>query len=486
MSRSLEPEAPRLLGTRTFTDDDQRRFAAESRDVNPMHMDPVAARRLLSGRQVVHGVHTLIQALDLGLPPAPPQGWSVQCHFAHPVSLGDRVEFHAVPASQGRHRLTAKVDGVVATDIVLRAADGAAPPVPFGGPWRSVGALATPLDEPPESWVGQTLEIESWPDRLAELYPRAAQALGRGALGDLARLSFVVGMVCPGLHSVFASLQFRCGAGTRADAPPGTPLRVQVTRHDPRFRMLFIAFQGSVNGELRAFVRPPPQAQPGSAELLGRADAGAWAGRRALVVGGSRGLGELAAKLLGAAGGHVTISHARGRDDALAVARDIEAAGAGRCDVVPWDLAASFAPPPGLDAAALDAVFYFATPRIFAKRAAAFQRDAFDTFVRFYLERFHELCLWLEGTGRPVRVYLPSTVYIGERPPGMAEYAMAKAAAEVLAEELNRSLRHVRIVHTRLPRLPTDQTAAVMALDSGDAVEAITGVLRLVRAALPG
>ena len=38
------------------------------------------------------------------------------------------------------------------------------------------------------------------------------------------------------------------------------------------------------------------------AEVAGRVARGAWAGRRALVVGGSRGLGELMAKLLAAAG----------------------------------------------------------------------------------------------------------------------------------------------------------------------------------------
>lgn len=476
------PEAAGLLATRRFTDQDQQRFAAESRDFNPMHVDPVAARRLLSGRPVVHGVHTLIQALDLWQPPLPRARWSVQCSFAHPVSVGDRVEFHAGLPAQGRHRLTAKVDGIAATDIVLREAGDTGGATPFDGPFRRLGAMAAPLDEAPESWVGQALEIEPWPDTLAAWYPRAAALLGPAALGDLARLSFLVGMACPGQHSVFAALQF----AVARDGQAGAPLRVQVTRYDPRFRMFFIAFQGRVAGELRAFVRPPPQAQPASAQLRGRVEAGSWAGRQALVVGGSRGLGELTAKLLGAAGGRVTISHASGRDDALAVARDIESAGGGRCDVVALDLAASFAPPPALDPARFDAVFYFATPRIFAKRAAAFQREAFDTFARFYLERFHELCLWLEGAGRPVRVYLPSTVYIGERPPGLAEYAMAKAAAELLADELNRTLRHVRVLHSRLPRLPTDQTAAVVALDSGDAVETIAGVLRLVRAALPG
>ena len=43
----------------------------------------------------------------------------------------------------------------------------------------------------------------------------------------------------------------------------------------------------------------------------------------------------------------------------------------------------------------------------------------------------------------------------------MAEYSIAKAAAEVLVAELPRWLRHVRVINRRLPRLSTDQTATL-------------------------
>ncbi len=42
-----------------------------------------------------------------------------------------------------------------------------------------------------------------------------------------------------------------------------------------------------------------------------------FTGAAALVVGGSRGLGELTAKLLAAGGGRVTITYAYGEGDAL-------------------------------------------------------------------------------------------------------------------------------------------------------------------------
>jgi NAD(P)-dependent dehydrogenase (short-subunit alcohol dehydrogenase family) len=188
------------------------------------------------------------------------------------------------------------------------------------------------------------------------------------------------------------------------------------------------------------------------------------------------------AKMLAAAGCDVTITHARGRNDAAAVAEDIRNLGAGRCDTAALDLSRPFESPSTLRAQDVDAVFYFATPRIHAKRSRVFHREAFDEFTGFYLERFQEVCLWLEGGGRPARVYLPSTAFVTERPKGMTEYAMAKAAAELLADDLNRTLRHVRIVHTRLPRLATDQTASITPLTTADSVSVLLEVMQAMRA----
>ena len=49
---------------RIFTSDDQLAFAKLSGDYNPLHLDPVLARRLIFGHQVVHGVHALLWSLD--------------------------------------------------------------------------------------------------------------------------------------------------------------------------------------------------------------------------------------------------------------------------------------------------------------------------------------------------------------------------------------------------------------------------------------
>src|ERR1035438_4230922 len=52
------------LAERTFDFGDQKRFATLSGDWNPIHVDPVRARRTQAGGVVVHGIHVLLWALD--------------------------------------------------------------------------------------------------------------------------------------------------------------------------------------------------------------------------------------------------------------------------------------------------------------------------------------------------------------------------------------------------------------------------------------
>src|SRR6266513_4132072 len=52
------------IGSRRFTPQDQLEFAEISGDWNPMHVDPIAARRTIYGGVVVHGIHSLFCALE--------------------------------------------------------------------------------------------------------------------------------------------------------------------------------------------------------------------------------------------------------------------------------------------------------------------------------------------------------------------------------------------------------------------------------------
>ncbi len=47
-----------------FTADERLLFASLSGDVNPMHVDPIAARRTQAGAPAVHGMHMVLWTVD--------------------------------------------------------------------------------------------------------------------------------------------------------------------------------------------------------------------------------------------------------------------------------------------------------------------------------------------------------------------------------------------------------------------------------------
>jgi hypothetical protein len=64
----------------------------------------------------------------------------------------------------------------------------------------------------------------------------------------------------------------------------------------------------------------------------------------------------------------------------------------------------------------------------------------------------------------------------------MTEYAMAKAAGEVLCSDLNRFWPGIQIASQRLPRVLTDQTATMFPAESASTVELMLPIIRGVQA----
>ena len=100
---------------------------------------------------------------------------------------------------------------------------------------------------------------------------------------------------------------------------------------------------------------------------------------------------------------------------------------------------------------------------IFRRKSKTFNATIFQDFLRFYVERFYLLCEALESVAvRPVRIFYPSSIYVESRPKGMTEYAMAKAAGEVLISDLNAKSSKVHVISSRLPRMGSDQTNTIV------------------------
>lgn len=464
---------------RVFSDEDQEGFAALSGDRNPIHMDGLAARRTQAGAPVVHGVHLLLWCLDRAARELPnlSELASLRMRFEDFVYIGDSVEAVLIQQRTPGLRMDLRSRGLVV--VRLSGTFGPRRPAPEGEP------VATQILRPAAPAVIGFEELHdrsgraALPDleRAAAAFPDLARALGARRVAALIATTYLVGMICPGLHSVFGGMTVDLCDDAGADC-----LDFRVTKTDPRFRSGYMKIAGGgLAGTVESFVRLPPVAQAGTDEIAGRVSADEFAGQTALVIGGSRGLGELTAKLLAAGGATVTITYAAGEADARQVAAQIVAAG-GVCDVVRYDARRAAEAQLNPDAG-FDALYYFATPFIFKKTGGLFNRQVFDEFAAFYVDGFYDVvrCLAKRRTAG-ISVFYPSSVAVTEPVGGMAEYAMAKSAAETLCAYINTTERNVSIVTARLPRLPTDQTASLTEIETADPMTELLPILRAVHA----
>ncbi len=288
----------------------------------------------------------------------------------------------------------------------------------------------------------------------SRLFPQLSAALPPFQVAVLLATTRLVGMQCPGLHSLYAAMDL-----SFSGEAIGTPqLNFRVVRAD-RFGALRMAVDGpGFHGELLAFLRPAPCRQAAARELARLVAGDAFSDQRAVVIGGSRGLGEVTAKLLAMGGADVTITYHRGKADAEAVAAEIAAAG-GRCEVAQFD---SNHPAPIALRQPLTHLYYFATPHIASDKTVAFSAERFAEYCRYYATNFAHTLLEVAQSVPTIDVFYPSTVFLDDAPAHMAEYCAAKAAGEEVCKQLAKQFPGWRIYAPRLPRLHTDQNNGLL------------------------
>jgi NAD(P)-dependent dehydrogenase (short-subunit alcohol dehydrogenase family) len=467
-----------MLVSRTFGAEDQARFAAMSGDFNPIHLDPMAARRTYAGEVVVHGMHLLIWLVDSIKAQFPDifQLSALKVRFREPVYLGQRVDVTVLKQSSDSIR----IDVLAGSGKVLELTAN------LGPPRTSAAAASFTAKQVPRSAAPRDLRLEEAASESGQIpfaltcssfnaaFPHAASLIGAERVAALACSSFLVGMIVPGLHSIYGGFNLAL-----VDADGSAQLSFVVTSVDPRMRRVLLRIEGGgLSGTIEAFGRVPPVAQCSMDLASSFVDPGEFGGAVALIIGGSRGLGEVTANLIAAGGGRVIVTYATGANDARDVAARIRAWG-GQCAISAYSVWLSAEQQCRELTETPTHIYYFATPNITRRLAAICSRQRLEEFHKFYVHGFLELVDAAQALGwGGISVFYPSTTFVQRRPPGMIEYAMAKAAGELLCAEINRFRPGIRVITRRLPRILTDQTVSLIQRKSDDAVAVMLPIVR--------
>ena len=298
--------------------------------------------------------------------------------------------------------------------------------------------------------------------------------IGIGQLAEIVSFSRIVGLHAPGLNSIFSELQINSDVVEKKDN-----IFFKVQSIDERFNIVNIESNGpSFNASLKTFYRPVLVKQKTIKQMKDNLNKEEFIDFRALIIGGSRGLGEFTAKSLGYGGAKLMITYAKGKNDVTNVSKDIKKYNKSvslHClDVmnfqdVDYEILKKFDP---------THVFYFATPFIFIGVKNKFCRIKYDKFKRYYVDAFQVIVEILsKNNTQKKHFFYPSSVAIDEQPNDMLEYTLAKKNGELLCSELEKKYPQIKIYKPRLPRLETDQTVSLSSVKNEDPV----AILKIIR-----
>jgi hypothetical protein len=403
---------------------------------------------------------------------------SLKIAFPKALPVGAEAHVAVTPISDTQIRIEVMSEQSLVTSVDCQWAQAHAAPagiVETGFP-KKRDANVLSLDE--IATKSGELPLHFNPVAGAQMFPHLTRYVLPVTIAVLLASTRLVAVECPGLHSVFS--EFTLNAGQGHDNPA---LRYAVTKLEKRFGLVLMDVSApGWAGAIKAFVRPPPQQQPSFAQLKPLVKSDEFSDQRALVVGGSRGLGEVTAKLLAAGGAEVKITYHQGRAEAQQIAEEI-IAGGGRASALQVDvlnvpqtvLSKSFENwnPTHL--------YYFATPFIFSGSKGVFSTSLFQKFCSYYVSGFLNVLNPLRSLGLR-KVFHPSSVAVEELPADMGEYAAAKMAAEILCKTLEKNRKAgLTIYKPRLPRLGTDQTVTFLPVKNQDPVPVMLEHLRAFR-----
>ena len=460
-----------LLRTKKFIQDDQLAFARLSGDFNPIHIDNVFSRKTLFGQIIVHGIHGAMWAIDsliqnIGATPS-----SCKCLFKKPIFLQEDIASYW---DHNKNKLTIAVGEIELTSITVNLPQA---PHKFSdhffhdsSPINQLIPLLEPL-LPEDCTKFKTLHdfTNTGRSSLAKLlFPFLYERYGANLTLELAATSEIVGMQCPGLHSLFSSIDV---VFKEIDGKS----HFYLTNFDQRFNKVSIAVHGhSLLASIDAFFRPPPSDGESFTAISKMVDANEFKKVNALIIGGSRGIGAVTAKLICAGGGRVTVTYHSGINDAINLCSEIKSHG-GQCNYIHYSVLSTpstkdLMPP-------INQVYYFASPKIIGESFRRGNLDLDGVYKKYFIDGFVDTCEMLILHNPNCSVFYPSTSFIEEESKEFKSYIDAKIIGEKICTEFNLK-NSIRILSVRLPKLPSDQNQSIFPVNLPKISNTILPVIR--------
>ena len=441
--------------SKSFALYEQKKFAQISGDANPLHIDPAYARRTIQGKTVVHGIHLVFQALNYYLKRHHVAPAGLKISFIKPVLTGMSVSFSITTDADENHCLKISSGDSLCAKIEVSLNKQEQLPLHQILRYETVNQFPEAVNPRFCNSNEPFLRAGSIPlcapiEPIEHLFPGLTSRLPIYDLAALLASTRIVGTIFPGLNSIYHTLTIHFKKQSLYSEPI---LYYDLKSYDKRFKLSQININAfNATGVIGAIFRPEPYKQNKFTHYLKLVSPNSFATTKTLVIGGSRGLGEVASKIICAGGSEVSFTYNIGYQDAQEISHQIKSAGYSS-SALHYNLMQH---QPCILPNVTHMV-YMPTPRIILSESGTFNRELFQDYKKFYVDKFYSLASYMAKNTILRYIFYPSTIFLEDTRLSHSEYAQAKKLGEATCERIKSEFPKLSIYAPRLKPLMTDQ-----------------------------
>ena len=443
----------KLISSRVFDIEDQKIFAELSSDYNPIHLNKTYALKSIFKDLIVHGVHLLFWAIESIIKFSKNKNIvKIHINYFKPTFLKKEIKLYY---NYKENNFYIKNDDQVLIKIkIFFSKRPLKKLINKKITWHSIKKpIFNVIDKKDLNKTFTKLYFGD-SDLLIKLFPMFCKKYGKNLAIELISLSTLIGMIYPGRDSILSAISINFNMKNEKD------LYSKISYLDDRSKIIKLKFTYNyISGEITSCFRPQLNKLINVKNLIHNKES-IYRNFKALVIGGSKGIGEAITKLILLKGGNVDFTYNNSAKRANYILNSLKKSKlnlkAKKFDVTKNNELSNF-----FNFERYNLVFYFATPKIFIKNDNNFDESLYNSFYDYYVRGFEKILLSAKKFKNKITFYYPSTIEIKNKSSIYQEYIKAKKNGEKICKLYSK--KGYRILFQRLPRVTTDQTISMIA-----------------------
>lgn len=433
-----------LLSKKKFTLEDQNNFSDFSGDYNPIHLCKIYARKTIYGQIIVHGINILFWSLDSILKERI-NFQSVKVKFFKPAFLDEMLYCYwhkekKIIDIKNEYTLICKIKFKLCrnfkpnkrkTKILKRSK------IP-----QSIDIFKLEKFRKNQfGFCGNEISVSN-------IYTNLTKKFNLETLKEIGFLSYIVGMKFPGLYSLFLSADINFKISDDLEF-------FKISKTDKRINYIWTEFRGkSIYGHLESMLRPKEKKGVKNKIIKKYIKSDEFKNFNSLVIGGSRGIGNLVTRIIANGGGKVRFTYNKGKEESQTINKSFSK-NSNVKKAIKLNILNNSEISKLRDIPTINSIFYFPSPKIIKSWNHNHDESLLKIYKLYYFHQFKTIVSKFSKINEKRIFFYPSTILISKNEAGFNSYIEAKILGERFCS--NNRNKNIKFYYPRLPKLLTDQ-----------------------------